>query len=140
MPAQLPPGVRKLFSEPNFAYLATLMPDGSPQVTPIWVSVEGDHIWVNTAEGRTKPENVRRDPRVAVAVLDEKRPYTWAQVRGRVVETRHEGAVEHINRLSQSYVGRDYPLPEGMQRVILVIEPEHVSFAVRPAPGQHQEG
>lgn len=128
-----------MFSAPNFAYLATLMPDGSPQVSPVWVDIEDGYLRVNTAEGRAKPRNVHRDARVALAVHDLERPYSWAQVRGRVVEITPEGAVEHINKLAQEYVGNDYPLPPDMQRLILVIEPEHVSFAIRPAPGKRDE-
>lgn len=139
MATQLPDEVREMFSAPNFAYLATLMPDGSPQVSPVWVDVDDGYLRVNTAKGRTKPRNVRRDARVALAVHDLERPYSWAQVRGRVIEITPEGAVEHINKLAQEYVGNDYPLPPDMQRLILVIEPEHVSFAIRPAPGKRDE-
>lgn len=139
MATQLPDEVREMFSAPNFAYLATLMPDGSPQVSPVWVDIEDGYLRVNTAKGRAKPRNVRRDARVALAVHDLERPYSWAQVRGRVVEITPEGAVEHINKLAQEYVGNDYPLPPDMQRLILMIEPEHVSFAIRPAPGKRDE-
>ncbi len=139
MAAQLPDEVREMFSAPNFAYLATLMPDGSPQVSPVWVDVEDGYLRVNTAEGRAKPRNVSRDARVALAVHDQERPYSWAQVRGRVVEITPEGASQHINKLAQEYVGNDYPLPPDMQRLILVIEPEHVSFAIRSAPGKRDE-
>ena len=70
MPATLSEGVKKLFQGPNFAHLATLMPDGSPQVTVVWVDLDGDRILVNTAEGRIKPRNVRRDPRVAISIAN----------------------------------------------------------------------
>ncbi len=128
MPAALSEGVKKLFSGPNFAHLATLMPDGSPQVTPVWVDVDGDRILVNTAEGRVKPRNVRRDARVAISVHRQDNPYSAAFVCGRVVEVTHEGADEMIDRLAKKYLGQDrYPYRQpGEQRVILVIEPEHV--------------
>ena len=129
MSASLPEGVKKLFLAPNFAHLATLMPDGSPQVSPVWVDVEGDRILVNTAEGRAKPRNVRRDPRVAISIHQQDNPYSSAFIRGRVVEITHEGAEDHIHKMAKKYLGQDrYPyLQPEEQRVILVIEPEQVS-------------
>jgi PPOX class probable F420-dependent enzyme len=129
MPATLPEGVKKLFLEPNFAHVATLMPDGSPQVTPVWVHLDGERILVNSAEGRVKPRNVRRDPRVAISIHRQGDPYASAFVRGRVVEITHEGADELIDKLAKKYIGQDrYPFRQpGEQRVTLVIEPEHVS-------------
>src|SRR3989304_7601962 len=112
MPAKLPEGVKKLFEEPNFAHLATIMPDGSPQVTPVWVELEGDRIVGNTAEGRLKPRNVRRDPRVAISIVRQENPYQAAYIRGRVVELRHEGADESIDRLGGRGTGGG-PLPRG---------------------------
>ena len=91
MPAALSDGIKKLFVEPNFAHLATLMADGSPQVTPVWVDIEGDRIIVNSSEGRTKPRNVRRDARVALSIYNQENPYSAAFIRGRVVEITHEG-------------------------------------------------
>ena len=132
MPVTLSEGVKKLFLEPNFAHLATLMPDGSPQVTVVWVDIEGDRILVNTAEGRAKPRNVRRDPRVAISITRQDDPYSYAFIRGRVVEITHEGADELIDKLAKKYIGQDrYPWRQpGEQRVILVVEPEHVSSAI----------
>jgi len=129
MAGQMQEGVKKLFEEANIGHLATVMPDGSPQVTPLWVDFDGEHILVNTAEGRQKPRNIRRDPRVAISVTREGSPYTYAQVRGRVVEVTREGAEEHIDRLAKKYLGRDkYPWRQpGERRIILKIEPEHVS-------------
>ena len=99
MATKLSEGVKKLLEAPNFANLATLMPDGSPQVTPVWVDFDGTHVLVNTAEGRQKPRNVRHDPRVAVSVFNHENPYSYAEVRGRVVEITAEGAEEHIDAL-----------------------------------------
>ncbi len=129
MAGQMSEGVKKLFEEANFAHLATVMPDGSPQVTPVWVDYDGTHILVNTAEGRQKPRNIRRDPRVAIDVVRQGSEYAFAQVRGRVVEITSEGAEEHIDRLAKKYLGRDtYPFRQpGEQRIILKIAPEHVS-------------
>jgi PPOX class probable F420-dependent enzyme len=129
MAGQISEGVRKLFEEANFGHLATLMPDGSPQVTPVWVDFDGRHILVNTAEGRQKPRNIRRDPRVAIEVISQENPYAHALVRGRVVEITNDGAEEHIDRLAKKYLGRDrYPFRQpGEQRVIFKIAPEHVA-------------
>ncbi len=128
MSATLSEGVKKLFREPNYGHLATLMPDGSPQVSPVWVDVDGDRILVNSAEGRSKPRNVRRDARVAISIYNQENPYSSAFIRGRVVDITHEGADEHIDKLAKKYLGQDkYPYRQpGDQRVILVIEPEHV--------------
>ncbi|MCH8346147.1 MAG: PPOX class F420-dependent oxidoreductase [Chloroflexi bacterium] len=128
MSATLSEGVKKLFREPNYGHMATLMPDGSPQVSPVWVDMDGDRILVNTAEGRAKPRNVRRDARVAISIHNQENPYSSAFIRGRVVEITHEGAEEHIDKLAKKYLGQDtYPYRQpGDKRVILVIEPEHV--------------
>ena len=128
MSAALSQGIKKLFQEPNYAHVATLMADGSPQVTPVWVDIEGDRILVNTSEGRAKPRNVRRDARVAISIIKQDNPYSSAYIRGRVAEMRHEGAKEHIDKLAKKYLGQDtYPyLQPEEQRVIMVIEPEHV--------------
>ena len=129
MAAQLSEAAQKLFREPNFAHLATLMPDGSPQVTPVWVDFDGKFILVNTAEGRRKPKNVRSDPRVAVDVISQQDPYRMVTVRGRVVEVTNEGADEHIDKMAKKYLGQDkYPFrAPGERRVIFKIEPEHVT-------------
>jgi PPOX class probable F420-dependent enzyme len=126
----LTPEQAALFHEPNWGVLATLMGDGSPQATILWVDERDGLVWVNTAEGRTKPRNVRRDPRVAVTVWDRNEPLRWVQVRGRVEELTREGAVEHINFLSHKYDGEDFALPEGQVRVILKIRPEQVSSSL----------
>ncbi len=129
MPVTLSEGVKKLFQAPNFAHLATLMPDGSPQVTVVWVDLDGDRIVVNTAEGRTKPRNVRRDPRVAVSIFNQANPYSAAFIRGRVVKVTHDGAEDSIDKLAKKYIGQDrYPWRQpGEQRVLLLVEPEQVA-------------
>lgn len=116
---------RALLRGKNFAHLATIMPDGSPQVTPVWVDERDGLILVNTATGRAKPRNVDRDPRVALSVCDAENPYVMTAVRGRVVRVTEEGAEDHIDALSQRYNGRDYPAHGG--RVILEIEPQHIA-------------
>lgn len=129
MAATISAGVRRLLEEPNFGHLATLMPDGSPQVTPVWIDYDGTHILVNTAEGRAKYRNIRRDPRVALDVISQANPYAFAIIRGRVVEITSEGAEEHIDSLAKQYMGLDrYPLRgPGERRVILKIEPQSVT-------------
>jgi len=129
MPETLSEGVKKLFLAPNFAHIATIMPDGSPQVSPVWVDLDGDRILVNTAEGRVKTRNVRRDARVALSVYNQANPYSAAFVRGRVAQLTHDGADASIDKLAKKYLGQDkYPFRQpGEQRLLLVIEPEHVS-------------
>lgn len=112
----------------GFAALSTLMPDGSPQVSLVWVDSDGEHVLINTAEGRQKPENVRRDGRVAVSVFDSENPYRQAMVRGVVTEVTQEGAEDHIDRMARKYLGQEkYPWRQpGEERVIIKIKPEHV--------------
>ncbi|MCX7617928.1 PPOX class F420-dependent oxidoreductase [Tepidiforma sp.] len=128
MPVSIPASHRDLFEKPNFGHLATLMPDGSPQVTPVWVDIEGDTIIFNTAEGRVKTRNLDRDGRVAISVADQQNPYRYIQVRGRVVSRTRDGADAHIDKLAKKYLGQDrYPFRQpGEQRVIYRIQPEHV--------------
>jgi PPOX class probable F420-dependent enzyme len=126
---EIPPAFRELLTRPNFAYLATIMPDGSPQVTPVWCDLdEAGHVLVNTARGRQKERNVRRDPRVALAVADSANPYRYLQIRGRVVELTETGADAHIDRLAKKYLNVEiYPYRRpGEVRVILRIRPERV--------------
>jgi PPOX class probable F420-dependent enzyme len=105
------------------------MPDGSPQVTPVWVDLDGGYILVNTAEGRRKPKNIRHDPRVAIDVISREDPYRMVTVRGRVVDVTSEGADAHIDKLAKKYLGQDkYPFrAAGERRVIFKIEPEYVA-------------
>jgi len=110
-----------------FAYLATLMKDGSPQVTPVWFNVDDQHILINTARGRTKDKNMSVRPQVSVLIQDPKRHLRYIQVRGRVVESTEEGGYEHINQLSHKYDKKDFPKRPGQVRVIYKILPEHVS-------------
>ncbi|HEY7067023.1 MAG TPA: PPOX class F420-dependent oxidoreductase [Chloroflexota bacterium] len=127
--AHLPEPVRKFIEEPNFASLATLMPDGSPQVTPMWVDTDGQYLYINTAEGRQKPRNFLHNKRVALAIVDRDNPYRHATVRGRVVSVTTEGADANIDKLAKKYLGQDkYPFRQpGEQRVLVKIEPTHVN-------------
>ena len=127
--ARLDDPVRQFIEEPNFASLATLMPDGSPQVTPMWVDTDGDYLYINTAEGRQKPRNLQHDNRVALAIVDRANPYRHAMVRGRVIDVTRDGADAHIDKLAKKYLGQDtYPFRQpGEQRVVVKIEPMHVN-------------
>jgi len=115
-----------LFEKKSFGNLATIMPDGSPQVTPVWVDVQEGQLWVNSAKGRQKDRNMERDPRVAVSIQDPEDPYRYLQVRGRVVEITREGAEEHIDQLARRYLGvEEYPhRTPGEIRKIFKIKPE----------------
>jgi len=99
-----------LLQEPAYCQIATLMPDGSPQITQVWVDTDGEHILINTAEGRQKERNVRRDPRVAVNVVDPANAWRIAMVRGRVVDITTAGADQLIDQLAKKYLNEDtYP-------------------------------
>lgn len=111
----------------SFAFLATSMKDGSPQVTPVWFSYADGYILINSARGRLKDNNMRHRPDVAIAIPDPKNPYRYMQIRGKVVEITEEGAADHIHALSWKYRGKPYDLPEGQVRVIYRIEPEKVA-------------
>ena len=116
---------REKLRGPNFAFLAELMQDGSPHVTPVWCDLEEDRVLINTAIGRLKERNMRRDDRVALSIADVDDPYDHVDIRGRVVETiEGEEAEAHIHALGRKYRGWDrYPLQEGERRVKIVIEP-----------------
>jgi PPOX class probable F420-dependent enzyme len=109
--------------------LATLMPDGHPQVTPVWCDLQEGLIIVNTARGRQKDRNVERDPRVTITVIDPDNPYRYLEVRGRVSGVTEEGADQHIDKMTMKYLGKQkYPFRQpGEVRVLLKIMPEHVS-------------
>ncbi|MEP0824829.1 MAG: PPOX class F420-dependent oxidoreductase [Nitrososphaera sp.] len=123
--------VSQLLHDKNFAYLATIMSDGSPQVTPVWVDTDGEYVLINTAIGRLKYENVLRDSRVAVCVVDRNNPYNMVTIRGKVVEHTTIGAEEHIDNMAKKYLGLDkYPgRAPGERRVLLKIKPTKIFHA-----------
>lgn len=129
MSQSIPDKYRDLFTKRAFASLATLMPDGSAQVTPVWVDLEGDLVLVNTARGRQKDKNMRRDPRVAMAIIDPENPYRYLEIRGRVAEITEENADAHIDKMAKKYLGADkYPYRQPSEtRVIFKIQPERVN-------------
>jgi PPOX class probable F420-dependent enzyme len=118
-----------ILDKKSFAHLATLMPDGSPQVTPVWIDRDKDQLIVNSARGRRKDQNLERDGRVAISVTDPDNPYRALMIRGRVVDITTDGAEEHIDKMAKKYMGQDkYPFRRpGEVRVKYIIEPEKVS-------------
>jgi PPOX class probable F420-dependent enzyme len=120
-----------LFKKKAFANLATLMPDGGPQVTPVWVDFDGRQVIVNTAVGRQKDKNLKRDGRVSMSIIDPDNPYRYLEVRGRVSERTTSGADAHIDKMAKKYLDKDqYPFRQpGEERVIFKITPEHVTSA-----------
>jgi PPOX class probable F420-dependent enzyme len=128
--AQLTPDQAKLFTEgQNFAHLATVNKDGTPQVTPVWIDFDGTHVLVNSEQKRRKTRNMQRNPNVALSLQPADNPYTYVEVRGKVVEITPEGGFEHIDKMAKKYMGQDsYPWnkPDDV-RVIVKIQPEHIS-------------
>src|SRR6266403_2079042 len=129
MPQAIPDKYRDLFTKRAFASLATLMPDGSPQVTPVWVDLDGSQVIVNSAKGRQKDKNIRRDTRVALAVIDPENPYRYLEIRGPVVEITEQGADAHIDKMAKKYLGADkYPYRQPSEtRVMYKIQPERTN-------------
>ncbi len=129
MAVEIPAAFRDLLEKKAFAHLATVMPDGGPQVTPVWFDFDGRHIRINSARGRLKDKNMRRDPRVALSILDPDNAYRYLEIRGTVVEITETSAVAHIDALAKRYMGLDtYPFHQpGVQRVIYKIEPQRCS-------------
>jgi len=130
MSAEIPEQYRDLFDKKAFASLATIMPNGQPQVTPVWCDFDGSHVIVNSAKGRRKDRNMRTDPRVSLAISDPDNPYRYLEVRGTVVEITEEGADDHIDSMAKKYMGVDkYPYRQpGEVRVMYKIEPQTFSF------------
>jgi PPOX class probable F420-dependent enzyme len=126
--AAIPDDAKHLFKNKSLAHVATLNPDGSPQVSAVWVGLDGDLITFNTAEGRVKPRNVRGDSRIALSIANDENPYENLLVQGKVVEVTGDGADEDIDVLAKRYLEADsYPFRQpGEERVIVKIEPEKV--------------
>ncbi len=127
---RLTPGAVALLKEPHVGHFVTLMPNGKPQITVVWVDVEDDggYVLINTSHGRQKMRNIARNPHVAVSVVDGQNAFRTVQVRGTVVEQNREDAPAHIRKLSKKYRGTDeYEIRPGVTRVILRIKPDHVT-------------
>lgn len=127
MSERIPDSYMDLFEKKAFAALATLMADGRPQVTPVWVMYEAPYVIVNSAKGRVKDQNMRRDPRVGLEIRDPDNPYRYLGILGEVVEIAEAGARDVINRLSEKYTGRAvYAGPGDEVRVTYKIRPDQV--------------
>ena len=130
---------KNLFKDKNLVFIATIMKDGSPQLSPVWADFEDGYIMVNTAEGRIKHKNVVRDSRVAVSVVSQTNPLDMTTVRGNVIEIIPDYEYVHINKLTKKYMGiENYPFrQQGEKRIVLKIKPEKVF--VLPALPMNQE-
>ena len=128
MSAAIPKNFEDLFHKKTFAALATVMPDGTPQVTPVWVDYDGSHVIVNSARGRQKDKNMKVGAPVALSLVDPDDAYRYLQVRGRVSEATEKGADEHIDRMAKKYLGQDkYPFRQpGEVRVLYKVTPVSV--------------
>ncbi|WP_049898258.1 pyridoxamine 5'-phosphate oxidase family protein [Halococcus agarilyticus] len=129
--ASIPESFHDLFERETYAHFATVMPDGTPQVTPVWVDydVDADRVLVNTERGRRKEQNVTRETKVGLSMVDPDDPYRFVSVRGEVDELTEDGAVEHINQLARRYMDvEEYPGLEDEEgaRVQIRIRPDDV--------------
>ncbi len=129
MVIELSEKAKGLLKGKNFANVATIRKDGSPQVSPIWVDFDGTHIILNSEETRAKVKNLKRDPRVAISVFNHDNPYEYVQISGRVVEITTNGGAEGIDKMAQKYLGQEkYPWNKPSDvRVVIRIEPEKVT-------------
>jgi PPOX class probable F420-dependent enzyme len=126
--AEIPSKFHDLFEKKAFANLATLMPDGRPQVTPVWIDIDGNLLLINSAKGRQKDKNMRREPRVSLSIQDPENPYRYIEIRGTVVEITEQGADAHIDKMAKKYMGKDkYPFRTPTEvRVLYKVRPDHV--------------
>jgi PPOX class probable F420-dependent enzyme len=123
---------KKLVDGANFAHLATLMPDGSPQSVPVWVGREGDRIVICTGETSLKGRNTARDPRVALSIVDFHNPYSEVQIRGRVVERRPDPDLKVLDPISHKYTGKPFPMRQPEGRIALMIEVDKERYTKLP--------
>jgi PPOX class probable F420-dependent enzyme len=131
--AEIPADITDLFERRTIAHVATVLPDGTPHVVPVWIDYDGTHLLVNTPQGSRKARNVLRDPHVAVSMVDPENPYRQLLVRGEVVEATADGAADHIDHLAKRYAGtQSYGGPR-RDRLLLKIRPDHVSASAPPA-------
>ncbi|MFZ0956467.1 MAG: PPOX class F420-dependent oxidoreductase [Candidatus Sulfotelmatobacter sp.] len=132
MSITLSPEIKQLVDHANFAHLATLMPDGSPQSVPIWIGREGEHLVICTGEGSLKAKNTRRDPRIALSILNFDNPYEEVQIRGRVIERRPDPELKIMDVISHKYIGKPFPMRSPEARVALIIEVEKARYMKLP--------
>lgn len=125
---KIPDSHLDLLHKKSFARVATVMPDGSPQVTPVWIDYDGQYVLINSARGRVKDRNMQPGAKVAIEISDPDDPYRYMQIRGHVAEVTTDGAEEHINSLSHKYRGKDYDYRPGEVRVIYRISPDKLDL------------
>ena len=132
--AELTDAVRELLDAPNVWHLGTINPDGRPQINPMWIDREGDHIVINTAIGRRKEKNLRRDPRVTLSITEPDNPYNYCEIRGEIVEyIEGDEAEASIDSLAKKYIGEDsYPWrQDGEHRLKMLVKPTYIEHLVR---------
>ncbi len=129
MALQLTDDQKKMLNDKNFAHIATINKDGSPQVSPVWVGFDGTHVIINSEDKRRKVRNLKRDARVSLSVLDSANPYHYIEIRGKVVEITPRGGDDGIDAFAKKYMGVDkYPMNKpGDVRVVIKILPEHIA-------------
>jgi PPOX class probable F420-dependent enzyme len=132
---------RRLLDGPNMAHVATVDHQGHPRIQPVWIGTDGETIWINTQDGRTWPKRLRRDPRVAISILNAEAPTEYVEIVGHLAEETSDGAKDHLDALSRVYTQADYPNHfEGEVRVIFRIAPDRINYvnlleAIPGAPG-----
>jgi PPOX class probable F420-dependent enzyme len=124
--------IKKLVDRPNFAYLATLMPDGSPHGAPVWIARGRDLLMICTEASSLKGKNTQRDPRVAISIVDFGDPYSEAQMRGRVIERRSDPQLKYYDLVSQKYIGKPWPYRDEKSPIVLVIEIVKAKYSKQP--------
>jgi PPOX class probable F420-dependent enzyme len=124
--------LKKLIDQPNFAHLATLMPDGSPHSAPVWIAREGDLLLICTEATSLKGKNTQRDPRVSISIVDFRDPYSEAQMRGRVIERRLDPQLKYYDLMSQKYIGKPWLYRDEKSPIVLVIEIAKAKYDKQP--------
>ena len=124
--------VKTLVDRPNFAHLATIMPDGAPHSTPVWIAREGELLLVCTEAGSLKGKNSARDPRVSVSIVDFADPYMEVQIRGRVIERRSDPQFKYYDAISHKYTGESWPYRDAESPIVLVIEVTNAHYSTHP--------
>jgi PPOX class probable F420-dependent enzyme len=132
MPVTLAAEVQQLIDRANFAHLSTLMADGSPNATLVWISREGDRLVISTSDNSLKGRNTRRDPRVALSIVDFTNPYEEVQIRGHVVERRPDPDLKTMDPISHKYTGKPFPLRDYDGRVALIVEVDKAKYTKLP--------
>jgi PPOX class probable F420-dependent enzyme len=132
MPIALSDETKTLIDRPNFAHLATLMPDGSPHSAPVWIAREGDLLMICTEASSLKGKNTQRDPRVAISVVDFVDPYSEAQMRGRVIERRPDPQLKYYDLMSRKYIGKPWPYRDEKSPIVLLIEIAKAKYSKQP--------